>query len=206
MKNNIAAGLALAVLIATAAAAMAAPARNDAPVPPRKHAAAKSKADSKSIKILGTTLVLKEEKKTETQYLAEYLPAIETFDDFTKMFAVWGYLDGTNAVAQAKAKIQFVNARKATDPVANYKLYQTEDKRSIGLDFLISEGGVMEQNVWYFTDVKGGALSYQYARRRYEGKSPQSAVDFINETPEVASKVLTYFKNKALPRPEGYGK
>ncbi len=53
-----------------------------------KAPAAKSQPQQKSIQILGTTLELKEEKKLAKQYLGEYIPATETFDNFTKMFAV----------------------------------------------------------------------------------------------------------------------
>jgi len=132
-----------------------------------------------SVVILGTPLVLKEEKKTATQYLAEYIPQGEAFQNFTKMFAVWGHLDGTDAQSQVNAKIQFVNSRKGKDPVANFNVFQSDDKKILGLDFLISEGGMMEHNVWSFQNVKGGVLAYQYARRYYEGKSPQSSQDFI---------------------------
>jgi hypothetical protein len=159
---------------------------------------------SKSVSVLGTALILKDEKRTADQYLAEYIPEAESFDNFTKMFAVWGRLDGSDAQAQVKAKIQFVTARKASDPMANYNAFQSEDKKAYGLDFLISEGAVMEHNVWSFQNVKGGVLAYQYARRHYDGKSSQSAADFIREIPSVRNQVLGAFKSTSLPRPPGY--
>lgn len=158
----------------------------------------------KSIAILGSSLVLKNEKRTADQYLAEYIPDSETFDNFTKMFAVWGRLDGSTAESQAKAKVQFVNSRKATDPVANYNLFQSVDKKTFGLDFLISDGGIMEHNVWSFQNVKGGVLAYQYAERHYEGKSAQSDADFIKGIPAVRDQALNFIKASALPKPQGY--
>ncbi|HEX5036078.1 MAG TPA: hypothetical protein VFX30_02865 [bacterium] len=158
----------------------------------------------KSIVVLGAPLVLKNEKSTAGQYLAEYIPENETFDNFTKMFAVWGRLDGSDAQAQMKAKIQFVASRKGTDPLANYGAFQSDDKKTFGLDFLISEGGVMEHNVWSFQNVKGGVLAYQYVRRRYEGKSAQSGENFIKEIPSIRDQALTFFKTASLPRPQGY--
>jgi hypothetical protein len=169
---------------------------------PSLAAAAKPRSQQKSIEILGSTLVLKDEKKSATQYLAEYIPANETLDDFTKMFAVWGQFDGSSALSQVKAKIQFVDSRKGSDPVANFKVFQYEDKKSYGLDFLISQGGLMEHNVWYYTDVKGGVLAYQYVRRHYDGKSVQSAEDFIKAVPKVGNRILPLFsKTSALPQP-----
>lgn len=128
--------------------------------------------DGGSVEFLGTVMVLKEKQKAKTQYIAEYLPAGETFDNYTKMFAVWGWLDGADAASQAKAKVQFVNSRKGKDLVANYKLYKADDGASFGLDFLISEGRIMEHNVWYFTNVNGGVLAYQYVRRNYNKTFP----------------------------------
>ena len=159
-----------------------------------------------TIQVLGTTLTLKEEKKLPKQYLGEYISSEESFDNFTKMFAIWGRLDGQDAITQVKAKVQFVNARKGTDPVANYKLFIGDDKKSYGLDFMISEGGVIEHNVWNYTNINSGVLSYQFVRRHYEGKSAQSAQDFIKSAPQVGSEVLTFFKTGSLPKPEGYEK
>lgn len=163
------------------------------------------KADMpKSVTVLGAALVQKEEKQNAKQYLAEYIPEGENFDNFTKMFAVWGQLDGSDAESQVKAKMAFVQARKGKDPLANYSLFQSDDKKTFGLDFLISEGTVMEHNVWTFQNVKGGVLAYQYARRHYDGKSPQSAEAFIKEIPSVGGQVLKFFKESQLPRPQGY--
>ena len=62
----------------------------------------------------------------------------------------------------------------------------------------------MEHNVWSFQNVKGGVLAYQYARRRYEGKSAESAEAFIKGIPAIRDQALTFFKAAALPRPQGY--
>ena len=161
-------------------------------------------AESRSFSVLGTPLVLKEEKKSATQYLAEYIPEGENLQSYTKMFAIWGRLDGSDASSQANAKIQFVKSRQGKDPVANYNLFQSNDKKMFGLDFLISEGGVMEHNVWAFQNVKGGVLAYQYVRRHYEGSSAQNGSDFIREIPRVRDQVLKFFNTTTLPRPQGY--
>lgn len=161
-------------------------------------------AESQSILVLGTPFVLKEEKKTATQYLAEYVPEGENLKDYSRMFAIWGLLNGSDAQSQVKAKIQFVKSRQGKDPVANYSLFQNNDKNMFGLDFLISEGGLMEQNIWTFQNVKGGVLAYQYVRRHYDGKSAQSGSDFIREIPSVRNQVLTFFNTTTLPRPQDY--
>jgi hypothetical protein len=161
-------------------------------------------AESQAITVLGTALVLKEEKKTATQYLAEYIPEAENLQNYSKMFAVWGRLDGSDASSQANAKIQFIKSRQGKDPVANYNLFQSNDKKMLGLDFLISDGGIMEHNIWAFQNVKGGVLAYQYVRRHYEGKSTQPGSDFIREIPSVRDQVLKFFNTATLPRPQGY--
>lgn len=159
---------------------------------------------AKTLVVLGSSLTLKEEKQNKTQYLAEYIPASETFDNYTKMFAMWGQLDGSKPIEQVKAKVQFVNSRKGKDPMANFKLYENDNKKAYGLDFLISEAGIIEHNVWYFTEVKGGVLAYQYARRYYQGKSTTNEADFLREIPKATSDALSFFKNTALPKPPGY--
>jgi hypothetical protein len=161
-------------------------------------------AEIRSTIVLGTTFVLKEEKKTIAQYLAEYVPEGEDLRGYSKMFAIWGLLDGSDAQSQVRAKIQFVKSRQGKDPVANYNLFQSNDKKMFGLDFLISESGLMEHNIWTFQNVKGGVLAYQYVRRHYEGKSAQSGSDFIREIPSVRDQVLKFFNTSTLPRPEGY--
>lgn len=158
----------------------------------------------KSIAVLGTTLVLKNEKKSADLYLAEYIPEGEQFENFTKMLAVWGRLDGSTAEFQVKAKIQFVKDRKAKDPFANFSAFQSNDKKTYGLDFLISEGNVMEHNVWTFQNVKGGVLAYQYARRHYEGKSSGPVEAFLKGIPAIRDQVMGFFKTASLPQPDGY--
>jgi hypothetical protein len=154
-----------------------------------------------SVRIAGTTFELKDEKQAAGTYVAEYLPAGENFERFTRMFAVWGQQDGSTALAQVKAKIQFVEARKGTDPVANYKVFKAEDENAYGLDFLISEGAVLEHNVWYFKSFKGGVVAYQYARRHYRGADGQATRDFFGQIGPAGSEVLAFFKANPLPVP-----
>ena len=157
-----------------------------------------------AVTVLGIPFFLQEEKKNPTQYLAEYLPQGENFQNYSKMFAVWGRLDGSDASAQVNAKVQFVKARQGKDPMANYNLFQSNDKKMYGLDFLISEGGVLEHNIWTFHNVKGGVLAYQYVRRYYEGKSSGSESEFIKAIPSIRDQVLKFFNTANLPRPQGY--
>lgn len=157
-----------------------------------------------SVRIAGTTFELKEEQRGTSSYVAEYLPAGENFDHFTRMFAVWRQQDGSTALAQLKAKVQFLAARKGTDPVLNYTVFVAQEEGSYALDFLISEGAILEHNVWYFKNVKGGALAYQYARRHYRGESAQAASDFIAGRGPVTAEILAFFKANSLPVPGGY--
>ncbi len=162
-------------------------------------------AAKKSITILKTEFVKKEEKQDASQYLAEYLPVGEDFDHYTQMFAVWGQLNGSTPESQVKAKVEFVKSRKPTDPVANYSLFKS-DENGYGLDFLISEGPITEHNVWYYTRVKGGVLAYQYNRRYYAGQKASSAKEFIEQIPKIRNQILEALKSKNMPVPTGYKK
>lgn len=158
----------------------------------------------KVIVLNGVKFTLKDEKKSSQSYLAEYLPDGENFDQFNQMFAVWGSKDSTTLSDQVKAKVQFVNSRKSTDPVANFKLFVGDDKKSYGLDFMISEGNIIEHNLWYFTESKKGKIMYQYVRRNYKELSRVPASEFISEVPKVRNEILAEFKKIKLPKPDGY--
>ena len=159
----------------------------------------------KSVTLLKTEFIQKEEKQTTSQYLAEYLPAKEDFDHYTQMFAVWGLLDGSTIESQVKAKVEFVKSRKPKDPVANYNLFKS-DENGYGLDFLISEGPITEHNIWYYIKVKGGVLAYQYNRRYYAGQKTSSAKEFIEQIPKIRNQILEALKSKDMPVPPGYKK
>lgn len=161
--------------------------------------------NKKTITILKAKFVQKEEKQNASQYLSEYLPAGEDFENYTQMFAVWGLLDGSTIESQVKAKVEFVNSRKPADPVANYTLFKS-DENGYGLDFLISEGPITEHNIWYYIKVKGGVLAYQYNRRHYKGQKVSSAKEFIEQIPKTRNQILEVLKSKNMPIPSGYKK
>jgi hypothetical protein len=125
----------------------------------------------KQIIVLGETLTLKEEADHGAKgFLAEYIPATETWDNWTKMLAV-RFIPGSELDPRASAKqtADNITALKETDPMANVNVYWNEEKKEAIVDFLISSQvpKFLEHNMFRFLKVPKGIVSYQIARRAY---------------------------------------
>jgi hypothetical protein len=159
----------------------------------------------KDVKILGTTLSLKESKGDEKRgFIAEYIPEGETFDDWTLMFAV-RYQAGPemDPKAAAAAAAKNVDNRKGNgDLVANSMVLAGPDGKSFAIDFMISEKNIYEHNVWRYYNTGKGLVSLQIARRAYlKGATDSSGTDLIRSVPEMRKKMLSELTRPDLPTP-----
>ncbi len=113
----------------------------------------------------------KEEADHKTKgFLAEYIPANETWDNWTKMLAV-RFVPGVDLDRRASAKqtADNITALKETDPIANVNVFWNEEKKEAIVDFLISSQvpQFLEHNMFRFLKVPKGIVSFQIARRVY---------------------------------------
>jgi hypothetical protein len=132
----------------------------------------------KTLTVLGQKLELKEAQTAPSgEMLAEYVPAGETLDNWTRMFAVRVYPGKVTAEQAAALKSQEIAARRAHgDYLANGTAFAKGDARVV--DFLLSEGPIVEHDIIKYAPSGGGRLaSYQLARRYYKGREKDAEKD-----------------------------
>lgn len=158
----------------------------------------------KDLTVMGNKLVLKENQGDSKAFIAEYIPASETFDNWTFMFAT-RFMKGEDLSAETTARATVENiaaVKKAGDPVANSVLLKAPDGKSYAVDFLVSANnlGVLEHNVWRYYKVAKGIVSLQIARRFYaKGADQSGSQNFIKGIPEERNKMLEEIMRKDLP-------
>lgn len=123
-----------------------------------------------------------EEERGEV-FLVEYIPAGQTLENWTFMFAVRREAFPESAVARA---VLFSESLKKMNPNFKSHVFHNEEHGTALIDFLMwnEDGSIGEFNSWKFMSVGEGYLvSYQFARRGYA------------ETPSFA-ELVEFMKNK----------
>jgi hypothetical protein len=161
-----------------------------------------------SVTVLGKTLVLKDSQGggPGDKFLAEYIPSDETFDNWTLMFAsrfVPGA--GLDPMASAVATANRISARKQSgDLLANSAVFKSADGKSVVVDFLSSEGDIIEHNVFRYFRTPKGLVSFQIARRIYSNKAEQSDIQaFIRGIKTKRNQIVSESMRADLPVSEG---
>jgi len=169
-------------------------------------AAAAESGLPKQVTVLGQVVTLKEESDHGEQgFIAEYIPANETWDNWTKMFAV-RFIPGVDLdpIASAKQTADNINALKETDPVANVNVFVHEAKREAITDFLISNAApkFLEHNVFRFLKVPKGIISYQIARRIYlNDETKDKDKLFIQDIEILRNQIIEEISSSSLAVP-----
>lgn len=111
--------------------------------------------------------------KDKNHYKQEYLRTNDTLSNFNKMIFVDVLLTEANIKEFVSAKMQEIEKRKGSDPVANYQVIENEQTGEFLLDFLISKGDLYEWNAYRYKAIntnKGKAiLLFAYSFRSFEG-------------------------------------
>jgi len=102
-----------------------------------------------------------------------------------------------NATAQ-KTHLNIQNRKKSGDLLANSMVLTSADKKSVVVDFLVSDKDMLEHNIWRYFKLNGGLVSYQIARRSY--KKEESQV-FIKKIQTDREKLLKEITRADLPMP-----
>jgi hypothetical protein len=140
---------------------------------PEGRAAGKNPDPPPTVTVLGQKLELKNKKAGRGEdLLAEYVPAAETLDTWTRMFAVRIHHSRLTPEQAASAKAQEIAARRAQgDLLANSVGFAKGETRVI--DFLLSQNEIVEQDIIKYAPYGDGRLvSYQLARRYYRFLNP----------------------------------
>jgi hypothetical protein len=160
-------------------------------LPSFSQAGAKTVPDlPQTVTILGETLTLKNTKPGSGEdVLGEYIPAGQTFDNWTSMFAVRIFHGRLTPDQAAQAKRSEIAARRAGgDVMANGVVLAKGDTRVV--DFLMSQGHVVEHNIIKYSQYIDGRLAgYQLAHRFYRSTGSEDDHDaFVAFMGEVKTK------------------
>lgn len=160
----------------------------------------------RSVTVLGKTLTLKDSQGGAPggKFIAEYIPGDESFDNWTLMFASrFEPGAGLDPMASAAAAANRISARKQSgDLLANSAVFKSADGKSVVIDFLSSEGGIIEHNVFRYFRTPKGLVSFQIARRIY--KAEQSDIQaFIKSIKTKRNQIVSELMRADLPVSEG---
>lgn len=116
----------------------------------------------------------------------EYLPAGQVPEHYTEMILVEVALGNYEAHSIALAKAKEINARKTSDPFAQYNVDENKATGEVLLDFIMSQGEgdqtIVEWNIYRYrtkTDETGqaGIALLGWSRRAYGNKAQAFADD-----------------------------
>ncbi len=157
------------------------------------------------ITVRGETLTLKEATDRQQQgFIAEYIHDHKTWDNWTLLFAVRLVpRKDLDPVLSAKATANGIIAQKEVDPVANAAVFEKDG--SAVVDFLVSgqDFGLLEHNMWRYSQTDDGLLIYQIARRLYVNEKTQDRTEgFIKEIAVIRNDIIKELEASTLPVPD----
>jgi hypothetical protein len=130
----------------------------------------------------------------DNYYKQEYLPKGENAEHYNSMLMVEA-LEGATTVQQAvEAQKQQINERKGTDAVASYNV--TEDKGETILDFMMSEGNIVEWDVYRYKALPGnkGIMLYALSKRAYSNTPA-----FVKTVKDTRTATIHAFLHDPMP-------
>lgn len=137
-------------------------------------------------------------------YIQEYLPAGEKSESFTEMMSVFFIKTDRTVVDEMTNKAEEIQARKKTDPVANFKTYTNEASGEAAIDFLVgaSKGDemiVVEFNFYRYKQVQlpsgKGILIFAYSKRSYGN----DITPFLKKLSAIRDKYIDLMIEQKLP-------
>jgi hypothetical protein len=157
-----------------------------------------------SVTVLGKTLLLKNRRGggLGQKFTAECIPAEETFETWTLMFASRFSPGATgDPLAHATAIAGQISARKQSgDKFANSAVFKAQDSNSAAVDFLESEGNIVEHNVFRYFKTPNGLGNFQIARRIYLDKIDDSeAKAFVESIQTKRNEIFNELFRADLP-------
>jgi hypothetical protein len=110
-------------------------------------------------------------------YKQEYLPAGQTSEHFRQMVLIEAILPEADVERVVASQVQWLDKRKATDPVVNFAILKNPKTGEAILDFMLSsdepkQDYVVEWNAYRYAplpqkDGKAGVLLFGISRRAY---------------------------------------
>ncbi len=152
------------------------------------------------IVVMGQDLKLKfREGDAQKGFIAEYIPQTETLDNWRLLFAV-RFIPNANGDLKSIGEGIMRNIaikKNEGDQIANGITLWYDKDSALAVDFIISNLGVsseellFEHNVFMYSKVPKGIVSYQIARRVYQkDDSPAGIKKFITDIPSLRNQIL----------------
>jgi len=138
-------------------------------------------------------------------YIQEYIRPDDSLASFNSLLLIKFLAEDVPPIDVVEQKIDEIEARKATDKVAGYRLRRSPDKKEYLLDFILSSGsgdkiGLIEFDSYRYvsyTDKSGrkGVLLYGRSLRAYN----DDMADFIQELKRTRERILNEFNSSEIP-------
>ena len=105
-------------------------------------------------------------------YKQEYLPAGQSSERYTAMVLLDANMAQSDVRAAAAATVDMLQKRKASDPLVNFSEIENPKTGEIILDFILSDGDIVEWNAYRYAPWKGaggkaGVILFGISRRAY---------------------------------------
>ena len=157
----------------------------------------------KQVTVLNHPLVLKENAGDgKGAYIAEYIPAEESFEHWTFMFASH-FSVGTQydpKAAAIKMASDIKAKRQSGDALANAAVFEADDGKSVVVDFLAADTDFLEHDVWRYFRTETGLASFQIARRVYrEPGKEDTETQFIKDIRSLRNQIFKEIVRTDLP-------
>lgn len=144
-------------------------------------------------------------------YKQEYLPAGQTSGHYRQMVMVEATMMPEADVDRVVAsKVQWLDHRKATDPVVNYAILKNAKTGEIILDFVLSADApkqdyIVEWNAYRYAPLRGkdgksGVLLFGISRRAYGDDAANFLRALKSTRPQEIDALAKYALPAAVPR------
>lgn len=164
-------------------------------------------AAAQSIQFGGQTYHLAWQSKPQPGYRkSEYLPKGQKLPDYRDMLLVEQLDNGMSLRTAVQKQLEFLRARKASDPVVKHSLSVNEQSGEFLLDFVLSaqdpaRGTIIEWNAYRYIPRKNAEGSpytflYAYSRRAY---GDDNATRFLEELKSRRSQDIAALIGAPVP-------
>jgi len=132
----------------------------------------------------------------------EYVPLDQSVEAYTDMIMIEVLAGDLTAGQVATIQMQEIEARKASDPVANHQMIRNEANGEFLLDFVISDLSadpiIVEWNAYRYSNLNNGQGVVLLAISR-RGYGEESAREFLGQLGTMRSDAINALTNLELP-------
>ncbi|MCR5504821.1 MAG: hypothetical protein K6E94_04590 [Elusimicrobiaceae bacterium] len=155
-----------------------------------------NKKETQSISFNNQTYYLAYSDGNQTIWLNEYLQKGEKLDSYKYMFSVRSYDTVTATPAQMVENM--AKLYKQQNSLNEYQVFNGKGEDSC-ISFIMTQGNIVEFNLFRYTTVKDSPLALQFVYREYIQNGDHKSA--MNKMAETAKTNLTTWKNEIINMP-----